>query len=64
MITLEEHIMQAWSTSEDIDILIEILGDQELDEDTLMNALIGIKTLHDMRCTKLFNEFENIVERG
>jgi len=52
---LEQAIMMAWQTSEDIDLLFKHYGDapKPMTEDEVMNALLGIKTLHDMRCHAL-----------
>ena len=50
-IDLESAIMVAWQTSEDIDLLFKHYGDHPtpMSEDEVLNALLGIKVLHDMR---------------
>jgi len=57
---LEQHIMQAWLTSEDIDLVIWRVMDcsERLSEDDLHNLLIAIKSLHESRMLKLWNCFE------
>lgn len=64
--TLEDAIMQAWGTKEDIGLLMERLldGPDPLTEDQIANALLGIETLHDMRCQKLFEVFSNLIQQG
>ncbi len=60
---LEQHIMQAWITSEDLDLFLWKLMDSpdEMTEDEIANMLIGIKTIHDARMNKLWNTFEELV---
>jgi len=58
-IDLESAIMVAWQTSEDIDLLFRHYGDapRPMTEDEVMNALLGIKSLHDMRCEALMETY-------
>ena len=58
-VDLESAIMVAWQTSEDIDLLFKHYGDapRPMTEDEVMNALLGIKTLHDMRCEHLMDTY-------
>jgi hypothetical protein len=58
-IDLEQPIMVAWQTSEDIDLLFRHYGDapNPMTEDEVMNALLGIKTLHDMRMSHLMEVY-------
>ena len=66
---LEDKIMKVWSTSDDIDILLNWISDHVLiydveanaGEDELMNLLIGIKSLHHQRCHALFKDFEKVL---
>ena len=63
---LEEKILGVWSTSDDIDLLLEWISDHVLiyddaGEDELMNLLIGIKSLHHQRCHALFKDFEKVL---
>jgi len=58
-IDLESAIMVVWQTVEDIDLLFRHYGDapRPMTEDEVMNALLGIKTLHDMRCEHLMDVY-------
>ena len=58
-VDLESAIMVAWQTSEDIDLLFKHYGDHPvpMSEDEVLNALLGIKTLHDMRCEALMDAY-------
>ena len=58
---LEDKIMSVWGTAEDIDTLLYRYLDspaERLTEDDISNTLLGIKTLHDQRCQKLWDAFE------
>lgn len=56
---LEQAIMLAWQTSEDLDLLYKHHGDHPvpMTEDEVGNALWGIKILHDMRMEKLMDTY-------
>jgi len=58
-VDLESAIMLAWQTSEDIDLLFKHYGDhpKPMSEDEVLNALLGIKVLHDMRCEALMDRY-------
>ena len=58
-VDLESAIMLAWQTSEDIDLLFKHYGDHPvpMSEDEVLNALLGIKTLHDMRMEALMEKY-------
>ncbi|HJO55250.1 MAG TPA: hypothetical protein QF423_01100 [Candidatus Scalindua sp.] len=61
---LEDKIMSAWSTADDIDTFLYRYLDspaEPLSEDDISNTLIGIKTLHDQRCQKLWDAFEKVL---
>ena len=63
---LEQHIMQAWITSEDLDLFLWKLMDapEEMSEDDIANMLIGIKSIHEARMNKLWHCFEEMVAQG
>jgi hypothetical protein len=58
-VDLEGAIMVAWQTSEDIDLLFKHYGDHPvpMSEDEVLNSLLGIKVLHDMRCEALMDAY-------
>ena len=61
---LEDKIMGVWSTCEDIDTFLYRYLDSpagDMSEDDIANTLLGIKTLHDQRCQKLWDAFEKVV---
>lgn len=61
---LEDLIMAAWITKEDIDSILWVLMDREKkpDEDELANLLIGLHSLHDARMTKLFQAYDTVLK--
>lgn len=58
-VDLESAIMLAWQTSDDLELLFQHYGDHPtpMTEDEVLNALLGIKTLHDLRCEKLMDTY-------
>ena len=58
-VDLESAIMLAWQTSEDIDLLFKHYGDHPvpMSEDEVLNVLLGIKVLHDMRMERLMDKY-------
>ena len=59
---LEQALLAAWSTKEDIDLLMARMFDgPEMSEDEIANAMIGISALHDMRCERMFDIFERLI---
>lgn len=64
--TLEDQIVQCWATADDIDLVFERVLDapEPLSENDIANALLGISTLHNMRCQRLFETFTQLVKQG
>ena len=58
-VDLESAIMLAWQTGEDLELLFKHYGDHPvpMSEDEVLNALLGIKTLHDMRMEALMDTY-------
>ena len=58
-VDLESAIMLAWQTSEDIDLLFKHYGDHPvpMSEDEVLNVLLGIKVLHDLRMESLMDKY-------
>ena len=63
---LEELIGQLGNFEDDIDTVISRLLDHpdKVDENEMANALIGIKTLHKLRCEETLRVFEHLIEKG
>lgn len=53
----EQQIMICWNVVEDIDAVVSV--SDTLSTDELQNALIGIKTLYQIKFDKLWELFED-----
>ena len=61
---LEEEIQSVWGAVEDLDtILYRIMDASEgpPSEDDITTMLMGLKEIHNSRCMKLWDVFENMV---
>ena len=68
---LEADIMNCWQVTDDIDTICKMLGDHEMfdgmkpqHQDRLMNVLLGLHALYDMKFTQLWYTFETLVRQG
>lgn len=63
---LEQAILEVWTLKEDIELIFENVCDNGLaeNEDQLANALLGVATLHHLRCDKLFRLYEELLKEG
>jgi hypothetical protein len=59
---LEEALMRSWSTKDDIDVLYNYFGEHTLTQDEIMNALLGMSQLHQMRSEQAFDLFEKYIK--
>ena len=58
---LEQDIMKCWNVTEDIDLLYRNVMEKEMSSDDIGNALLGIKTIYEMKFEEMFNHFEILV---
>jgi len=60
---LEAEIMSVWTTKDDLQSITSRMTDDPdpMSKDDIVNVLIGLSELHDIRCRKLFNVFEEMV---
>lgn len=61
---LEQAIMSCWNTADDIRLLSEAVIEQELSKDDINNTLTGIEQIHQLRCQKAFDIFEELVGKN
>lgn len=61
---MEDAIYKMWQTADDIETLYKYHGDAEkvMTEDEIANALLGIKSLHEMRCWQAMDVFARVFE--
>lgn len=56
---LEQDIMDCWNITKDLDSLL--LAVERGDEDQVMNIIIGLQALYDLKFEKMFNTFEQCI---
>lgn len=61
---LEQAIMSCWNTSDDVSLLSRKVLEGDLSSDEISNALIGIEQLHELRCDRVFEIFEELIRLG
>lgn len=59
---LEQHIMKCWNITDDIDVLLKAVCDDEIDTDKIANILLGMKQLYEFKFNALFDSFEDLVK--
>jgi hypothetical protein len=61
---LEDLIMAAWITKEDIDLIAWTVLDRKepTTEDELSNLLLGLSALHNARMNVLFQAYEDLLK--
>lgn len=58
---LEQGIMKCWNVTDDIDLLYRNVMEKGLTTDEIANALLGIKTLYEMKFDETFDCFTQLV---
>lgn len=61
---LEQQIMDCWGVCEDIKSIYKMNDIRQTSEDEMLNALIGLETIYQMKFEILFNMFEAMVKNG
>lgn len=59
---LEQKIMECWNITSDINSLIEGISDKNLSNDEIVNILLGIKGLYDLKFDQMFYIFETLIK--
>lgn len=62
--TLEETIMSCWQTADDLKLAAAAVLDGTGDVDDLHTLLAGLARVHQMRCQKLWDVFETMIDNG
>ena len=60
ILDLEQEIMKAWHVIDDIDLLLENVMETDMSRDEIVNALVGLESIYNMRFIKLFDVFEDL----
>lgn len=61
---LEQQIMDCWGVCEDIKSIYKMNDIRQMSEDELMNAMIGLETIYQMKFEILFDMFEKMIKNG
>ena len=64
---LEQAIMNAWGTSEDLDLVYHNTDNLNLtskDCDTIQNQMLGLKYLFELRMEKVWSIFEDMIKHN
>lgn len=60
----EQQIMKCWNVCEDIDAIYRMSDIRAMSEDELANALLGLKTMYNLKFEVLFDMFESMIKEG
>lgn len=61
---MEQEIMDCWHVTDDIDVLMEAVMEKGADTDTIVNVLLGMKALYQMKFERLMDTFEQCIHDG
>lgn len=61
---MEQQIMTCWNICEDIKAITRMHDIRALSEDELLNAMIGLETIYQMKFEILFDMFEKMNKNG
>lgn len=61
---LEEAIASLWNLSDDINLICDTLSKEGYVEDKILNGLVGVAELNDMRVQRVMDIFENLIHNG
>jgi hypothetical protein len=64
---LEQEIMNCWKVTDDIDSVAHFVGQINIDakdQDALLNMLLGMKQLYNVKFEMLFETFEELIHAG
>ena len=60
---LEDAIMQAWQTEQDLELVYESLYEElAIENDVFGNFMLGLKYLHSARMNKVWSAFEAYIK--
>jgi len=59
---LEMEIHKVWNVVDDLGTFEQALDNEDLSEDDIINIVIGIRTMADLRLKKLFSVYEQYLE--
>jgi len=60
ILDLEQEIMKAWHVIDDIQLLNENVMETDMSTDDIVNTLLGLESIYNMRFQKVFSLFEEV----
>lgn len=60
ILDLEQEIMKAWHVVDDIQLLYENVMETDMSTDDIVNTLLGLESIYNMRFQKVFSLFEEV----
>lgn len=63
-IEMEEKIMKCWGVIEDLETTCQGVMDHNWSEDDIANALIGMRTIYNLRFDQLMTCFETLLREN
>ena len=60
---LEQEILSCWKINEEIKLLTEKVCETDITKDVIINVLIGIEQLYEWKFNKLWDTFEELLEK-
>jgi hypothetical protein len=55
---LEQQILDCWNVTTDLRTLCAAVGDDQVSQDKIMNILIGMEELYELKFDQMFRTFE------
>lgn len=56
---LEQEIMICWNVVDDIKLIYEEYGNNQMSSDKVMNLLLGVQELYSLKFDRMFRTFED-----
>lgn len=57
---LEQQILACWNITSELDVLVGGILEHGLTQDQVVNVLLGLKQLYELKFDKMFHTFEDI----
>ena len=61
---LEQALQELWQISEDLQLVVENIINGDMADEEVANTLIGLRSIHLLRCQKTDYIFEELISNG
>lgn len=62
LVEMDQDIMRLWSTTDDLDLLLDAVCNQTMTTDDIANTVLGIRMMLDLRCERVYNSYEQALK--